>query len=773
MKQIELLAPAGNFKCFIAACNAGADAIYMGVGKHNARVMAQNFTEEEYISCIDYAHLRGIKVYLTLNTVLYDDEMKEALEIVSKLYSYGLDAVIVQDLGFAMLLHQLLPDLALHASTQMSVYSLEQVKYLEKLGFQRVVLARELTLEEIQYICEHTNLEIEAFVHGALCVSLSGQCLLSSTIGNRSANRGRCAQPCRMKYDLYQEGSNHPIIEKTYVMSKKDIYGLDLMEQIVKAKIHSLKIEGRNKSPEYVALIVSKYRKYLNRYLAKENYLVEKKDEKEILQMFNRNGKSYGYLNGIKYQDTITKLSPKNTGLYLGKVKGQRGKFIQVQLEKEIALHDGIEIYSEGEVISNIITCIKDQTGSIRNEEMKKGETAWLGDIHKKIKFGSPIYQTSSEKLNLKIQQRYVQKNERRRKVQVQLRIEENVPVHVHIQAYDIDYDTVYVPEKAIKKALDKETVINAFSKTLDTAFFFELELIMKEKIFLPVSVLNEIRREIITKLEEKLKVRKQNGITEEKIDHLLRLTEIKERNREACIPSLMVYQYDSKKDYIKEEEKKNGIFPKRLDFMVQDYMTKEDEIFEKYASRVKLSIVIPNFVLYHVDQYLKQNIEKLLKSGVDTVILSTFSYMDLLIDLKKKYSFTLIADYAFNISNSYTAVKMIELGFDRVVPSYDISISDICQMSHYVNLELVKDLTTVLTSRYCILGSFIANRDEKCKMPCRKNNYYLKDSYGYQYAIVCDSADCIMRLVKKTRNISKEEEEMIQCIGSRNIMLN
>ena len=230
-KKIELLAPAGNEESFKAAVNAGADAIYMGLGKHNARVMAKNFNINTYIDCINYAHIRGVKVYLTLNTLVLDNEIKEAMEMLLKLYENGLDAVILQDIGLASIIHKVIPNLPMHASTQMSAYSLEQVKFLEKLGFKRVVLARELTLDEIKYITDNTNVEIEAFVHGALCVCLSGQCLLSLAIGTRSANRGACAQPCRMRYTLCKD--NKKITEKTYLLSKKDIYGLDILDKII------------------------------------------------------------------------------------------------------------------------------------------------------------------------------------------------------------------------------------------------------------------------------------------------------------------------------------------------------------------------------------------------------------------------------------------------------------------------------------------------------------------------------------------------------------
>lgn len=283
-KEIELLSPAGNIDSFKAAINAGADAIYMGVNRFNARQMAKNFTIDEYIKCINYAHILGVKVYLTINTLMHDDEIKDAIDLVIKLYSKGLDAIIVQDIGFLKAIHMIVPQLPIHASTQMSIYNLEQVKFLEKLGVRRVVLARELSLKEIEYICNNTSLEIEVFIHGALCVSYSGQCMLSSSIGDRSANRGACAQPCRMRYSLY-DSSNNKIISDKYLLSKKDIYGLEYITKLKTIGVKSLKIEGRNKTPEYVAQVTKTYRKYID----KEKYEnIDANDKYNLKQIFNR-----------------------------------------------------------------------------------------------------------------------------------------------------------------------------------------------------------------------------------------------------------------------------------------------------------------------------------------------------------------------------------------------------------------------------------------------------------------------------------------------------
>ena len=528
-KNIELLAPAGNEESFKAAVNAGADAVYMGLGKHNARVMAKNFTLKSYIDCIDYAHVRGVKVYLTLNTLLQDTEIKEAMEMLIKLYEAGLDAVILQDIGLANIIHNLIPNLHLHASTQMSAYSLEQVNFLKSLGFKRVVLARELTLEEIKYITDNTDVEIETFIHGALCVSVSGQCLLSLAIGTRSANRGACAQPCRMRYTLYKD--NQKFSPRTYILSKKDIYGLDLLDKIISSNITSLKIEGRNKTPEYVALVVSTYRKYIDMYLRENKIEIESQDEKNMLQMFNRSGKSYGYLNGIEYRDSITENSPKNTGMYLGEVISKKGNYIKVKLEDSIDLHDGIEVHSKKGVASTIVTCIKDSNMKLLNKECKKGDIVYLGDLKEEyILNGDKIYKTSRYKLKLDIQNKYIQKNIRQRNLVLNVSIKKESPVTLSAIVNDqmYTYNTNVVPEEAINRELSLDDLYNIFSKTQDTGIKFNKVVGFIDKgVFLRVSELNEIRRNFVLKLEEKFKIRNDIAGIKTRLDDTLDLSKI------------------------------------------------------------------------------------------------------------------------------------------------------------------------------------------------------------------------------------------------------
>lgn len=751
-RKIELLAPAGNIDSFKAAVNAGADAIYMGLGKHNARVMAKNFTLEDYIECLNYAHVRGVKVYLTLNTLVEDKEIQDAIDMLISLYEHGLDAVILQDIGLASIIHKVLPDLHMHASTQMSAYSLEQVKFLKKLGFKRVVLARELTLEEIKYITSNTDVEIEAFIHGALCVSVSGQCLMSLAIGTRSANRGACAQPCRMKYSLHT--LQKQVEPSTYILSKKDIYGLDILEDIVNSGIISLKIEGRNKIPEYVALVISTYRKYLDKYLENGKIDIDPQDEKNILQIFNRSGKSHGYLKGIQYKNSITTLTPKNTGLYLGQVIEQKGKLVKVKIEEDLNLHDGIEVYSENNVSSTIVTCIKNDKQKLINNKVEKGSIVYLGDIKDKVKVGDKIYKTSSYELNNNIQSRFLQKSIRKRELVLNVTIKKDAPVTLStiINNEMYTYNTNIMPEEAINKEITLEDLNVTFSKTQDAGIKFEKVVGYVEKgLFLRVSQLNEIRRNFVSKVESKFHVINDVSNSRKELKKYMGLKEFKKGPKKALKNILSIYSYDKEAKYDVDFEKKYNEKMDRIDIQASDYIKFEEDIFHKY-SRYNLGISISNFVLDNLDRYIVGNLERLLQKGVNTIVLGSFRYIELILELKKKYDFTLVADYTFNITNTYSAMFFKNLGFDIIVPSFDTSNEQINFMDRFVEIELIDDYITVMTSRYCILGSFVEERKEGklCSAPCTKEKYHLLDSYNEKYHIVCNNVDCTMRIVKK-----------------------
>ena len=287
MKKIELLAPAGNMENLIYAVEAGCDAVYLGLKKFGARAFSSNFTDEEVVEAINYCHLRGVKVYVTLNTLIYDDEVDSFLESVDFLHKNNVDALLIQDIGMLDLIRKMYPKLEVHASTQMHIHNLDGVKVMEKLGVKRVVLARETSIDTINYIKKNTNIELEVFIHGALCISYSGECLMSKFIGGRSGNRGECAGSCRMSYDVEDESGRKLNIDN-YPISTKDLNTIYYIDKLIDSGVSSLKIEGRMKSKEYVYMVVKLYRDTIDNYYKTGALIVNEDNLLKLKKIFNR-----------------------------------------------------------------------------------------------------------------------------------------------------------------------------------------------------------------------------------------------------------------------------------------------------------------------------------------------------------------------------------------------------------------------------------------------------------------------------------------------------
>ena len=322
MKKIELLAPAGNMQSLYAAISAGADAVYLSGKKYGARAYAINFSDDELVEAIRYSHLYDVKVYVTVNTLIYESEMDDFIKYVEFLYRSGIDAVIMQDLGAMDLVRQKFPKLEIHASTQMNIHSLESVKLLEKLGIKRAVLSRELSINDISNIKKNSDIELEIFIQGALCVSFSGCCLMSSLIGGRSGNRGACAQCCRMKYDLV---CDNKIVDNGYLLSTKDLCTVYDMDKLIDIGVSSLKIEGRMKRPEYVYTAVRLYRKAIDSYITTGKIDINDTDIYELKKIFNREF-TKGFLFNESNDIFINKKRPNHGGVEIGKVTSIKDK---------------------------------------------------------------------------------------------------------------------------------------------------------------------------------------------------------------------------------------------------------------------------------------------------------------------------------------------------------------------------------------------------------------------------------------------------------------
>ena len=386
-RTVEILAPAGSYESMVAAVNAGADAVYIGGSRFGARAYANNLDEETMVKAIDFMHLHGCRIYMTVNTLVKEKEMSDLYSYLKPYYEAGLDAVLVQDMGALTYIRKHFPDLPVHISTQMTVTGKYSARDLKALGAVRVVPARELSLKEIREIYDDTGLEVETFVHGALCYCYSGQCLFSSLIGGRSGNRGRCAQTCRLPFDAEQNGKYVNKKNEKYILSLKDLCTLDLIPDILEAGVCSLKIEGRMKSPRYTAGVVSIYRKYIDLYLqfGRKKYKVDNNDIKKLNDLFNRKGFSESYYKTYNGKEMITFSKPDFRAANEGLIKGIQNKYINTNLRKNIDIFVTIKKDSPMEAVGicgeNVVTVYEDlpdeakklpTTSDMVNEKMAK-----------------------------------------------------------------------------------------------------------------------------------------------------------------------------------------------------------------------------------------------------------------------------------------------------------------------------------------------------------------------------------------------------------------
>ena len=386
MKKVELLAPAGDFSCFMAAMNAGADAVYLGGSKFGARAYANNFSQEEIIEALKIAHLLGKRIYLTVNTLVKEKEMQELIPYLQPLYDAGLDGVIIQDLGVFQVLKKHFPGLELHASTQMTITGVYGAKFLKELGACRIVPARELSLEELKTIKEETGLEIETFIHGAMCYGYSGQCLLSSILGGRSGNRGRCAGPCRLPY---KDAKGNTI----YPLSLKDMYTLPLIPKLIEAGIDSFKIEGRMKSPEYVAGVTAMYRKYIDLYLAnpEKPYKISAEDEAILRGLYIRSDTCTGYYMQHNNKSMVTLKEPGYSGCSEEVLQNIRNKYLNTK--KTLPIQGKIRVFKD--TPAELTLTYRDITVSAKGDVVSSAMNRPLAeeDIRNKIcKLGDTIF---------------------------------------------------------------------------------------------------------------------------------------------------------------------------------------------------------------------------------------------------------------------------------------------------------------------------------------------------------------------------------------------
>lgn len=476
--KVELLAPAQNLACAKAAIIYGADAVYIGANSFGARKNASN-NLEDIKELVNFAHKYNVKIYVTVNTILNDNELKEAEKLINELYKIKVDALIIQDMG---LLGLNLPPIELHASTQCNIRTLEKVKFFEDIGIKRAVLARELSLEKIKEIKQNTNIELECFIHGALCVSYSGNCYMSAYIGGRSANRGECAQACRKKYSITDEKGNF-IIKDKYLLSLKDLCLKDYIKELVDTGVKSFKIEGRLKDEAYVKNVVLYYRKLLDEFDKTSDGVILSDFEPDINKTFNRGYTTY-FIEKNKY-DIFNFDTPKSTGEFLGVAYKISKNGFGINTDKKISNGDGLCFFVDGELKGCYVNKIENNI-------------IYPNIILKNLKTGDKIYR------NFDIEfEKTVKNSKTKRLIKTDLVINDK-----EIILNDGIY-SVKIPYRFDEIAQNKEKMIEnikaSFKKTGDSIFYIDEIQIKTDKIpFLKISYMNELRRKLFEFLEEK-----------------------------------------------------------------------------------------------------------------------------------------------------------------------------------------------------------------------------------------------------------------------------
>lgn len=717
--MIDLLSPVGSFECLKAAVQNGADSVYFGSDTFSARAFAHNFTLDDLKKAIQYAKIRGVKTNLTLNTLIKDEEFDDAFQIAKSAYEYGIDAIIVQDLGLATELIKHFPDLPIHASTQMTVHNLNGALALQELGFKRVVLARELSMNEIEYICKNTDMEIECFAHGALCISYSGQCLFSSMLGARSGNRGKCAQPCRLPYELLE---NDKKINSGYLLSTRDLCSLDYIPAFIKAGVNCLKIEGRMKSPEYVATVTRIYKKYINLALSNEPYVINNADRKALMQVFNRGMSSSGHLDNEPNKNLVFKEKPNNMGLLLGKVQNYNKNkgLITVKLKESIKIGDTISL--ENESGSYTISELMEHNRNIT--ETKIGQTVMIGRMKGNISCNDKIYKMSSKELSSFARESY-QKENRKIPLNCEVSIKKGSPISIRITpAYsiklykdlDIYYELNELPVDAKNKPLDKQTIINQITKTASTPYQFKnIKITLDDNVFIPkLSILNELRRKALEQVENYALSHCSRHYVEsctKKDDVLSNMRNYAKQNinltkvQQPKI-SVLLNHINLDFDYSKLSNEIDNIYIPLKFFTNRKY----DTILKTLSKNFNAYIYMPTIIKGNYKNLFYANAESSVKKyEIKGFVISNICNIKLLNELftdLDKY-FKLVTNYTFNVFNSHTVLTLKKLGISQFTISPELdkkTIHSLCDYS-YLQKELIAyGRIPLINMNYCLL---------------------------------------------------------------------
>lgn len=672
----ELLAPAGSYDVLVIAVNAGADAVYISGQKYGARAYAKNFTMEEIEKAIEYAHLNCVKVHVTVNTLINNFEIVEVMDYLFKLYQMGVDAVIVQDLGIIWLLKTLIPDLEVHASTQMGLNNYSSFKWAYENNIKRVVFPREANIEQIKKTSQNLqndniNMDLEVFGHGALCYCVSGKCYMSSYNSGRSGNRGACAQPCRREYRLKYRGYN---IGNGFLLSTHDLATYENLEAISNAGVTSLKLEGRMKSGDYIGTIVNSYRNILDGNTG--DYA------KDLHLVFNRKFTN-GYMMGDKPGDVMGRGSSGHEGLYIGDIAEINGTEVKIEIKNKkipiiLEAGDGIAFKYNGKI-----------KGIYLENIIKQNENEIIIDTTRLVKVGSEVFISYSKSTHDSLKQ--FEKEEIKNNIALTLSLtwDENLSLFTKVEYY-VDGELINFRhkctskfQKAKNKPLTKEKITKQLKKTGNTPFFIEQIKFnnMNNDLFIPISELNQIRREILKDATDLLK--KHYTPTKKSVKHARkRLNEFYEKYQEVSEipkkrPKLSIFV-----DELSQIKAASGFDLKRIYYDVNCHYNNPKDYFENIADLLKeaalmsseseLVWVLSSFISDEDLVKCKEVVKKLESEGIIISIMGDFP------GLADEFDCPIYGNHNLNVWNSFTVKNLKKTGFNGLILSSELSREEI-----------------------------------------------------------------------------------------------
>ena len=727
-REIEVLAPAGSYESLKAAIAAGADAVYIGGTRFGARAYADNLEQDRMLEVIDYVHLHGRKIYMTVNTLLKEHELQEELyEYLLPYYRHGLDAVIVQDLGVLKYIKEHFPDLPIHASTQMTVNDVLGAKFLAELGVERVVTSREMHIDEIREIANQTDLEIESFVHGALCYCYSGQCLYSSLIGGRSGNRGQCAQPCRLPYKMNGEK------KAQYIMSLKDICTLEYIPEILEAGITSLKIEGRMKKPEYVAGVATMYRKYVDLYLKKGKaaYKVDPKDKEMLLDLYNRGGSHGGYYHTRNGKEMVSIHRPNHAGVPALKVIKLNGKTVTAKVLVDMHAGDVVEMPDQKENYTFANAAKAGQTISFATHQKQAIQKDMILNRTRNEKL---IEEIRNSIINRKIKEKINGK--------LILSTEESAKLELFYKDKQV---TVYgeKAEEAMNQPMDAARIDKQMRKTGNTEFEFEnLEIELHGNLFMPMQALNELRRNGLETLQEDVlgafRRKESERITGFEFSNKI-------ENKKAGFSV-----YVEEKEQFKAVLQSDSVIRIYVDSNAIQKVWQSDELSQyvqlAHAAKKEIYLAFPHiFRSYTIKRY-QEHFDEILNSGIDGILarnIETYEFLN-----EHCYSGNIVIDHNLYEFNSYAKMFWNSKNIESHTAALELNYRELQEVGLENSELIVYGYLPMMVSAQCIQKTTAACKHEKGRLQFTdryQKSFSVKNNCDYCYNVIYNTSPLVL----------------------------